>query len=62
MENYNDEYGAEYSVPFASIIEEFKLEVIHIPEGKKVKITRTSTVPDWRSPAFLNASTTTGFS
>lgn len=41
MENYNDEYGAEYSVPFASIIEEFKLEVIHIPEGKKVKITRT---------------------
>ena len=41
MESYNDEYGAEYSVPFASVIEEFKLEVIHIPEGKKVKITRT---------------------
>ena len=41
MENYNDEYGAEYSVPFRSIIEEFKLEVVYMPEGRNIKISCT---------------------
>ena len=32
MDNYNDDYGAEYQVSFKAIIEEFHLEVIHMPE------------------------------
>lgn len=40
MEDYREDYGAEYSVPFQSIIDEFKLEIIHFPEGKSIKITR----------------------
>ncbi len=41
MDHYQDEYGAEYHVSFQAIIDEFHLEVIYMPEGKSVKITRT---------------------
>ena len=63
MDRYNDEYGAEYQVSFKAIIEEFHLEVIHMPEGKHVKITRTDVNrPGLALAGFLSASTIIGFS
>ena len=38
-----DDYSAgkgEYSVPLKKLIEEFKLETLYIPEGRKIKITQ----------------------
>ncbi len=42
MESYSQTIGnAEYSVSFKKIAEEFKLEVLYMPENKKVRITRS---------------------
>lgn len=45
MEDFNEysaEYSAEYSVSFRKLIEEFKLEVLYMPEGKPVRVYDTN--------------------